>query len=202
MPLDIQLGRAVAFNPNVNVDETPERQVQEAAPPKRWYMTEALVKEHGRTTGCSRCTDGTGIHNADCRRRTEGILLQQSRMETKEDEDPQGARTVTRPVPAESEKPTGPAVQHGNGSGSGTQRDTGPSSVSMPTTVEASTESCDVEMGTEELDTTPRKRAKTIMGLEICRLEAGDRHPQAGSGRTPPETQEGPRATMTMCHQK
>ena len=30
----------------------------------------------------------------------------------------------------------------------------------------------DVQMDTEELDTTARKRAETIMGFEICVLEA------------------------------
>ena len=82
VPLDIKLGRVVTFNPNVNVDETPEGRVQEAAPPKRWYVTETLVKEHGRTMGCSRCTDATGIHNAECRRRIEGILLRKEPYET------------------------------------------------------------------------------------------------------------------------
>ena len=97
-----------------------------------------------------------------------------SRMRPKEDEEPQGARTVTKPVPTESEKPTGPVVQYKSSSGSEAQKDAVPSSVATPITVEAPPESRDVEMVTKELDATPRKPAKTIMGLEICVLEASD----------------------------
>ena len=75
--------------------QTPEQTVQDAAR-HRWSVTEASVKEHGRTMGCPRCSIGAGIHNAVCRRRIEGILLQQSRAKAKEDEEPQGARTLTK----------------------------------------------------------------------------------------------------------
>ena len=51
-------------------------------------MTEALVNEHGRTMGCPRCSSGIGIHNAECRARIEGILLQQSRMKPAEVDEP------------------------------------------------------------------------------------------------------------------
>ena len=76
VPLDVQTKRAVSFNPNIGVDEVPGEEEQQAeTPQKRWYVTEALIREHGRTMGCPRCTDGTSVHNAECRRRIEGILL-------------------------------------------------------------------------------------------------------------------------------
>ena len=83
---------------------------------KCWYVTEALVNEHGRTMGCPRCTSGIGTHNAECRGRIEGTLLQQSRMKPKQEEETRGGRTTTKPVPMEPEKPTGPATQHGSSS--------------------------------------------------------------------------------------
>ena len=58
----------------------PETAPEPAATQKRWYVTEALVNELGRTMGCPRCSSGIGIHNAECRARIEGILLQQSRI--------------------------------------------------------------------------------------------------------------------------
>ena len=78
---------------------------------KRWYVTEALVNAYGRTMGCPRCSGGIGIHNAECCGRIEGILLQQSRMKSKQEES-RGGRTTTKSVPMESEKPTEPATQH------------------------------------------------------------------------------------------
>ena len=93
-----------------------------AATHKRWYVTESLVKEHGRTMGCPRCSSGIGIHNAECRARMEGILLQQSRMKPAEVGEPRSGHTTTKSVPMELEKPTGP-VHHGGSSGSGIQRD-------------------------------------------------------------------------------
>ena len=86
-------------------------------------MIEALVNEHGRTMGFPRCSSGIGIHNAECRGRIEGILLQQSRMKPKQEEAPRSGRTTAKSVTIESEKPTGPATQYGGSSGSGVQRD-------------------------------------------------------------------------------
>ena len=113
----------------------PKRREEKASPPKRrnqlhtnegggessttqkrWYVTEALVNEHGRTMGCPRCSSGIGIHNAECRARIEGILLQQSRMKPAEVDEPQGGHTTTNSVPMELEKPAGP-VRHGGSSG-------------------------------------------------------------------------------------
>ena len=79
LPVDLQWGTRAS--PNVNVDEAPgDRAPEPAATQKRWHVTEALVKEHGHTMGCPRCSSGIGNHNAECRARIEGILLQQSRM--------------------------------------------------------------------------------------------------------------------------
>ena len=83
-PLDHQMGRATTIDHNVNREEESEEQTQEAATQKRWYVTEVLVREHGRPRCCPRCGNGLGIHNAECWRRIEGILLQQSRMKPKE----------------------------------------------------------------------------------------------------------------------
>ena len=121
LPVDLQWGTRAS--PNVYVDEAPgDRAPEPAATQKRWYVTEALVNEHGRTMGCPRCWSGIGIHNAECRARIEGILLQQSRMKPAEVDEPRGGHTTTKSVPMELEKPTGP-VHHGVSSGSGIQRD-------------------------------------------------------------------------------
>ena len=82
LPVDLQWGTRAS--PNVNIDEAPRDEAPEpAATQKRWYVTEALVKGHGRTMGCPRCLTGIRTHNAVCRGRIEGILLQQSRMKPK-----------------------------------------------------------------------------------------------------------------------
>ena len=73
--------------------------------------------------GCPRCLSGIGIRTAECRGRIEGILLQQSRMKPKQEEEPRGGRTRPKSVPMEPEKPTGLATQCGSSSGSGVQRD-------------------------------------------------------------------------------
>ena len=128
LPVDLQWSERVS--PNVNVDEAPKDEVPEpATTQKRWNVTEALVNEHGRTMGCSRYSSGIGIHNAECHGGIEGILLQQSRMKPKQDEEPRSGRTTTKSVPMESEKQTGPATQHGGSSGSGVQRSDVASSV-------------------------------------------------------------------------
>ena len=80
-----------ASKPNINIDEAPREEVLEpVAAPNRWFVTEALVNEHGRRMGCPRCSSGIGIHDAECRGRIEGILLQQSRMKPKQEEEPRG----------------------------------------------------------------------------------------------------------------
>ena len=100
-------------SPNVHVDEAPEP----AAAQKRRYVTEALVKEHGRTMGCPRCSSGICIHNAECRARIEGILLQQSHKKPAGVDEPRCGHTTTKSAPLELEKPTEP-VHHGGSSGS------------------------------------------------------------------------------------
>ena len=51
LPVDLQWSERVS--PNGNVDEAPKDEVPEpAVTQKRWYVTEALVNEHGRTMGC------------------------------------------------------------------------------------------------------------------------------------------------------
>ena len=47
----------------------------------------------------------------------ESIVLQQSRLKPTQEEEPRSGQTTTKPVPMESEKPTGPATQHGGSSG-------------------------------------------------------------------------------------
>ena len=173
-PVDLQWSERVS--PNVNVDEAPKDEVPEpAATQKRWFVTEASVNEYGRTMGCPRCSSGIGAHNAECRVRIEGILLQQSRMKPKqEEEEPRSGRTTTKPVPMESEKPTGPSTQHGGSSGSGVQRSDVASSVVTRPADEKLPEELDVEMDAEDSCEAQVKRAKTIMGLDVCVLEAQD----------------------------
>ena len=144
-----------------------------AATQKRWYVTEALVNEHGRTMGCPRCSSGNGIHNAECRARIEGILLQQSRMKPAEVDEPRGGHTTKKSVPMELEKPTG-LVHHGGSSGSGIQRDDAARTGATRNADARPLEATDVEMNAEDPCAAQVKRAKTIMGLEMCVLEALD----------------------------
>ena len=86
-----------ASQPKRRHDEGPPSEVREpVATQKRWYVTEALVKEHGRTMGCPRCSSGIGVHNAECRGQIEGILLQQRRMKQNQEEAPRGGATEAR----------------------------------------------------------------------------------------------------------
>ena len=105
--------------------------------------------------------------------RIEGFLLQQSRMKPTEEEEPRGGRTTTKSVPMKLEKPTGPAVQHGSSSGSGVQRNDA-ISIGVMRLADEKLPVPDVEMGAEELCAAQIKGAKTIMGLQICVLEAQD----------------------------
>ena len=180
VPVDLQWGTRAS--PNVNVDEAPgDRAPEPAATQKRWYVTEALVNEHGRTMGCPRCSSGIGIHNAECRARIEGILLQQSRMKPAEVDEPRGGHTMTKSVPMELEKPTGP-VHHGGSSGSGIQRDDATRTGATRNADARPLEATDVEMNAEDPCAAQVKRAKTTMGFKICVLEALDdvfsKHPE------------------------
>ena len=156
-------------SPNVNADEVREDETPApAVTQKRWLVAELLVKEHGRTMGCPRCSSGIGMHNAECRGRIEGILLQQIRMKASHEV----AEQRTKSVPMELEKPTGPAVQHGGSSGSGVQRNDATSIGATRFDDEKLPEVPDVEMFAEEQCAAKVKRAKTIMGLEMCVQEA------------------------------
>ena len=91
-----------------------------------------------------------------------------------EEEEPRGGRTTTTPAPMELEKPTGPATQHGGSIGSGVLRNDVASTGAMQTADEKSLEAPDVDMGAQDSCEAQVKRAKTIMGQEICGLEAQD----------------------------
>ena len=167
-PVDLQWGTRASLN--VIVDEPPgDRAPEPAATHKRWYVTEALVNEHGRTMGCPRCSSGIGIHNAECCARIEGILLQQSRMKPAEVDEPRSGHTKTKSVPMELERPTGP-VHHGGSSGSGIQRDDATRTGATRNADARPLEATDVEMTAEDPCAAQVKRA----GLEICVLEALD----------------------------
>ena len=147
--------------------------------------------------GCPRCSSGIGIHNAECRARIEGILLQQSRMKPAEVGEPRGGHTTTKSVPMELEKPTGP-VHHG-----GIQRDDATRTGATRNADARPLEATDVEMNAEDPCAAQVKQAKTIMGLEICVLEALD-----DVFDEPPETPTNlvhlakTRQTKTLCRQK
>ena len=167
LPVDLHWGTRA-------VDEAPgDRAPEPAATQKRWYVTEALVNEHGRTMGCPRCSGGICIHNAECRARIEGILLQQSRMKPSGEDEPRGGHTTTKSAPMELEKPTGP-VHHGGSSGSGIQRDDATRTGATRNADTRPLEATDVEMDAEDPCAAQVKRAKTTKGLEICVLEALD----------------------------
>ena len=93
-------------------------------------------------------------------------------MKPKQEEEPRGGRTTTKSVPMESEKPTGPATQHGGSSGSGVQGNDASRTGAAQAADEKPPEAPDVEMGAEDSCEAQVKRAKMIMGLEICVLEA------------------------------
>ena len=160
LPVDLQW--STRARPNVNIDEAPGTSGRTKALVRD---AKALVREHGRTRDCPRCSSGIGTHNAECRGRSEGILLQQSRMKPKQEEELLGGRTVLM----ESEKPTGATAHQ-------------VSSETMYVTSAGATRFADekplgapvVEMGAEDSCAAQVKRAKTIMGLEICVLEAQD----------------------------
>ena len=97
LPVDLQWSERAS--PNVNIDEALGDEVRElVATQKCWYVTQALDNERGRTMGCPRCSSGIGVHNAECPGRLEGILQQQSRMMPKQEEEPRGGRTTTKPT--------------------------------------------------------------------------------------------------------
>ena len=172
LPVDLQW--SARATPNVNVVEAPgDRAPKSAASQKRWYVTEALVNEHGRTMGCPRCSSGIGIHNAECRARIELILLQQSRMKPAEIDEPRSGHTTSKSAPMELEKPTGP-VHHGGSSGFGIQRDDATRTGATRNADARPLEATDVEMNAEDPCAAQVKREKTTMGLEICVLEALD----------------------------
>ena len=104
-----------------------------------------------------RCSSGIGIHNAECRVKIEGILLQQSRMKPAEVDEPRDGHITKKSGPMELEKPTGP-VHHGGSSGSGIQRDdrTG-------ATRNADARPLDVEMNAEDPCEAQVELTKTIM---------------------------------------
>ena len=86
--------------------------------------------------------------------RIEGILLQQSRML--------------------KSQPSRPATQYGSSSGSGVQRKDATSTGAMQAADEKPPEAPDVETGAEDSCEAQVKRAKTIMGPEMCVVEAQD----------------------------
>ena len=85
-------------------------------------------------------------------------------MKMKQEEEPRGGRTTTKSVPMESKKPTGIS----NAVRGREQQRVRCSAKRWPP------EASDVEMGAEDLCEPKVKRAKTIVGLEICVLEAQD----------------------------
>ena len=95
--------------------------------------------------------------------------MQQSLMTPKQEEESRSGRTTTKPVPTESEKPTGPATKHRGSSGSGAQRsDVASSVVPRP----ADEKLPEVPVDAEDSCEAQVKRAKTTMGLDVCVLEA------------------------------
>ena len=102
--LDPQMGHATTIDQNLQPEKASEEKAQEAAGQRRWYVTEVSVREHGRTMGCG---SGLGMHDAECPRRVEGRLLQQSRMKPEDDPQAQAAATTTPTlVPMDEDNPT------------------------------------------------------------------------------------------------
>ena len=146
LPVDPEWGTRAS--PNVNIDEALGDEVLEpAATKKRWYVTEALVREHGRTMGCPRCSSGIGMHNAPWTDRRNPAA-------TKPHEADRRRRDTSWPnndeVSADGDgEANGPATQHGGSSGSGVQRNDAPSIGATRVADEKPTEAPDVEMGAD-----------------------------------------------------
>ena len=94
-------------------------------------------------------------------------------MKPAEVDEPRGGHTTTKSAPMELEKPTG-LVHHEGSSGSGIQRDDAMRTGATRNADARPLEVTDVEMNAEDPCAAPVKRAKTIMGLEICVLDALD----------------------------
>ena len=112
-PLDLQDGHATSIDQENNPAGCLRGKAQDVAAQKRCYVT----GKHGRTMGCPRCESGLRKHDTECQRRIEGILMQQSRVQPKDDAQPQTAATTAKSVPMEQENPTTTATQHGGSSG-------------------------------------------------------------------------------------
>ena len=85
-------------SPNVNVDEAPKDEVPEpAVTQKRWYVTEALVNEHRSNNGLPALLEWNRHYTTlNAVGRIEEILLLQSRMKPKQEEEPRSGRTNGR----------------------------------------------------------------------------------------------------------
>ena len=85
------------------------------------------------------------------------------------------ARTTTKLVHRwDQRKLTGPATQHGGSSGSDVQRNDAASSVVTRSADEELPEGLDIVMDVEDSCEAQVKRARTIIGLNVCVLEATD----------------------------
>ena len=102
-------------------------------------------------------------------------------MKLAEVDEPRCGHTTTKSVPMELGKPTGP-VHHGGSSGLRIQRDDATRTGATRNADARPLEASDVEMNAEDPCAAQVKRAKTIIGLEICVLEAlddvFDEHPE------------------------
>ena len=85
-------------------------------------------------------------------------------MKQTQEEEPRSFRTTTKLVPMESEKPTGPATQHGGSSGSGVQRNDAASSVVTRSAGVELPEVPDIVMDAEDSREAQVKRARDDHG--------------------------------------
>ena len=85
--------------------------------------------------------------------------------------EPASGRTTTKPIPMESVKQIEPATQHG---GSGVQRSNVASLMATQSADEELLEVPDIVMDTEDSCEARIQRPRTIMGLDVCVLEAPD----------------------------
>ena len=97
---------------------TWEKVPEPAVTQKRWYVTGAWsISTVERWAVRVARADSAHMTPNECRGRIEGILLQRCRIKPTEEDVPRGGRTMTKSVPMELEKPTGPAAQHGAAAG-------------------------------------------------------------------------------------
>ena len=126
-------------------------------------MTEALIEEHGLAMGYPRCSNRVGVHNAECRGWIEGTMLRQSRIHQVAEQRRSRYRWNQRNRQGQQRKTEAAVILVFSEATSPVRSD-----------YEELPEVPDIAMDAEDSCEAQVKRARTIMGLDMCVLEARD----------------------------